>query len=99
MGALNVEGTAATGSHNSTTKNFDESLALCRRMRVADLRTELGTRGISWDDCFEKEDLAQRLAGILAREAAFCTSGRISPGRVVQLTGDELDEELSDNTT
>ena len=74
-------------------------LARCRGLSVLELRTELGSRGVSWADCLEKEELVQRLAGILEKEQAFCSSGRLKPGKVTKLTGQELSEELEDDTT
>jgi len=80
-----------------------ETLERCRAMRVKELRTELGTRDIPWADAFEKEELVQRLARVFANEAAsrasFCRSGRILPGAVAHLSGEELEEELQDGST
>lgn len=74
-------------------------VARCRGLSVLELRTELGSRGVSWADCLEKDELVQRLARILEKEAAFCSSGRLKPGLVTKLTGQELEEELKDDTT
>lgn len=72
-------------------------------MEVKELRTELGTRGKPWADCFEKEELVLRLVGVLAEEtiaqAIFCRSGRVTPGTVATLTAAELEEELGDPST
>ncbi|CAK0866660.1 unnamed protein product [Prorocentrum cordatum] len=65
---------AAGGASETPT---EEIMERCRAMRVKELRTELGTRGMSWADCLEKEELVQRLAAVLAREAAFCRSGTL----------------------
>lgn len=68
-------------------------------MKVVELRTELGQRGISWADALDKDELVERLAQVLAKEAAFCSSGRLKPGIVSKITGKELEEELADSTT
>ena len=82
-------------------KRMDKSefIAKCKEMRVKELRTELGQRGLSWADALDKDELVERLAGVLAKEAAFCNSGRLKPGIVSKITGKELAEELSDSTT
>ena len=82
-------------------KRIDKSefIAKCKAMRVKELRTELGQRGLSWADALDKDELVERLAGVLAKEAAFCNSGRLKPGIVSKITGKELAEELSDSTT
>lgn len=80
-----------------------ELLERCRAMKVKELRTELGTRGVPWADALEKNELVERLLGVFLNEevakANFCRSGRIVPGAVVMLTGAELDEELKDSST
>lgn len=76
-----------------------EILERCRAMRVTQLRSELGTRGISWADALEKEELVQRLAGVLAQEASFSNSARLRPGSVGELTGAELQQELQPSGT
>eukprot|EP00927_Polykrikos_kofoidii_P006549 TRINITY_DN12648_c0_g3_i1.p1 TRINITY_DN12648_c0_g3~~TRINITY_DN12648_c0_g3_i1.p1 ORF type:complete len:345 (-),score=49.91 TRINITY_DN12648_c0_g3_i1:267-1301(-) len=71
----------------------------CRAMRVKELRTELGRRGIRWADAVDKDELAERLGRVLISEAAFCWSGRFRPGAVTQISGSELEEELGDPST
>eukprot|EP00929_Paragymnodinium_shiwhaense_P041817 TRINITY_DN21714_c0_g1_i1.p1 TRINITY_DN21714_c0_g1~~TRINITY_DN21714_c0_g1_i1.p1 ORF type:complete len:243 (-),score=51.77 TRINITY_DN21714_c0_g1_i1:229-957(-) len=74
-------------------------LERCRAMRVKELRTELGTRGIAWADALDKDELVERLAKVLAEESSFSKSGRFRPGQVASLTGSELEEELKDGST
>lgn len=81
------------------TKASVDVLERCRSMRVSELRTELGTRGIAWADALDKDELVERLAAVLAQEASFSISGRIRPGAVAELTGSELDQELSGSST
>lgn len=66
----------------------------CQAMRVKELRTELGERGLPWADALEKDELVDRLVRVLALEAGFSSSGRLRPGIVGQLTGRELEIEL-----
>eukprot|EP00403_Amphidinium_massartii_P032862 CAMPEP_0178435952 /NCGR_PEP_ID=MMETSP0689_2-20121128/34191_1 /TAXON_ID=160604 /ORGANISM="Amphidinium massartii, Strain CS-259" /LENGTH=349 /DNA_ID=CAMNT_0020058037 /DNA_START=31 /DNA_END=1080 /DNA_ORIENTATION=- len=77
----------------------DDIVAKCRSMSVADLRNELGKRHIRWADALDKDELVQRLAAALADEAQFSKSGRFTPGQVVELTGEELEEELKEGGT
>ena len=45
-------------------KQLDKSefIAKCKEMRVKELRTELGQRGLSWADALDKDELVERLA-------------------------------------
>eukprot|EP00927_Polykrikos_kofoidii_P006548 TRINITY_DN12648_c0_g2_i1.p1 TRINITY_DN12648_c0_g2~~TRINITY_DN12648_c0_g2_i1.p1 ORF type:complete len:345 (-),score=45.02 TRINITY_DN12648_c0_g2_i1:455-1489(-) len=91
-------------AETETPKAADPSLAReirsrCRAMRVKELRTELGSRGIRWADALDKDELAERLERVLIAEAAFCRSGRFRPGAVTQISGSELEEELGDPST
>jgi len=80
-------------------QRLEEALDKCRAMRVKELRTELGTRGISWADALEKSELEERLAPVLAAEADFSRSGRLSPGLVGKLSGAELEQEMEASST
>merc|ERR1712196_228802 len=77
----------------------EEILVGCRNMRVAELRAELSSRGLRWADCLDKEELCDRLADCLMLEAQYSKSGKVKPGKVAQLTGLELDQELSHPST
>ena len=87
---------APAESQGATAGDF---MARCRGMKVKELRTELGQRDIPWADALDKDELVERLAQVLAKEAAFCSSGRLKPGIVSKITGKELEEELADSTT
>lgn len=76
-----------------------ELLERCRAMRVPELRTQLGSRGIRWADAVDKEELVERLAAVMATEASFSSSGRLRPGAVSKLNGAELAIELEDGAT
>eukprot|EP00438_Fugacium_kawagutii_P030438 Skav216223 [mRNA] locus=scaffold238:376997:377854:+ [translate_table: standard] len=90
------EEVAEPGSSAPAAADF---MARCRDMTTKELRTELGQRGIGWADALEKDELVERLATVLAKESAFCSSGRLKPGVVAKITGKELEEELADSTT
>ncbi|KAJ8609076.1 hypothetical protein CTAYLR_010239 [Chrysophaeum taylorii] len=40
----------------------EETLSSIRKMRTKEIQAELKSRGVKYDDCFEKEDLVKRLA-------------------------------------
>ena len=84
---------------SSSSSEPTDFIAKCRSMRVKELRTELGQRGISWADALDKDELVERLAAVLQKESEFCSSGRLKPGIVTKITGKELEEELQDSTT
>lgn len=68
-------------------------------MRISELRRELGSRGISWADVFEKDELAARLVVALMEERKFSASGRFRPGVVAELSETELAAELQDSSS
>lgn len=88
---------APTAAVDDTPKRETEKR--CRAMSVKELRTELGSRGIAWADALEKEELVQRLSGVLAHEASFSCSGRLRPGAASELTAAELEQELCESDT
>ncbi len=55
----------------------DEDEAEPGTMRVAEIKSELDLRGVSYSDCFDKESLAQRLVEARA-------SGRADPAIIDQ---------------
>lgn len=85
------EEASASGDDGSVPADI---LARCQAMKASELRTELGSRGISWADALEKEELVQRLAPILAEEASFSHSGALRPGVVGHLSAVQLVQEL-----
>jgi thioredoxin len=83
----------------ATTKrpNFDrvEKLQELRSTKVKELREECGKRRIRWSRFVEKEDYVQALLAAMESSARFSVSGVMLPGQVTDLTGDQLEEELS----
>ena len=69
------------------------------KMRAHAIREELAKLKIGWADCYEKTDLARRLAEARARGAQFSKTGTLMPGIVGTLNAEQLRQELSDSTT
>lgn len=65
-----------------------------RAMSVKALRQELGERGLPWGSYIEKSELVGALKDAMETELAFSQSGKIRPGAVAELTGDELLSEI-----
>lgn len=84
-------------SPDASAATFDKEATLeeLRGMKIRDLREELGRRQIPRAGLFEKEDLIQAL--LKGRELAsqFSVTGFLQPGQVADLTGDQLQQELS----
>ena len=67
-----------------------------RTLKVKELREALGQRNIRWATFLEKEDYVRALAAAKVAEGNFCKSGRVMPGKVAELSGAELQEEIQD---
>eukprot|EP00633_Aureoumbra_lagunensis_P011881 CAMPEP_0197330630 /NCGR_PEP_ID=MMETSP0892-20130614/6950_1 /TAXON_ID=44058 ORGANISM="Aureoumbra lagunensis, Strain CCMP1510" /NCGR_SAMPLE_ID=MMETSP0892 /ASSEMBLY_ACC=CAM_ASM_000538 /LENGTH=185 /DNA_ID=CAMNT_0042827911 /DNA_START=127 /DNA_END=684 /DNA_ORIENTATION=+ len=70
-----------------------------RKMKTSELREELGSRGISWGNFIEKEELVKALAEAKMDEAGFCASGLVKPGQVAELSGAEIEVEIQDSSS
>lgn len=70
-----------------------------RAMKVSELRQALGERGLPWANYFEKEELVVALCEAMASERDFCASGIIRPGTVAELSGEQLEVEIQDDST
>ena len=81
----------------SSKKPFDkeEKLTELRAMKVRQLREECAKRRIRWAQFVEKEELVQALIQAIEQTADFSVSGAMQPGQVTELTGEQLDLELS----
>jgi len=78
---------------------YDQALAAAMKLKVKELRAELAGRQLGWADLFEKEELAARLAGAVARSALFSRSGALVPGVAREVTAEQLLIELEDTRT
>lgn len=78
-------------------KDFDRDAKLqeLRAMRIRDLKEECGRRKIRWAHFVEKEDFIQALLKAIESTVDFSVSGIIQPGEVADLTGEQLEQELS----
>ena len=97
------EPSASSPSAEDDAAAYDESyasaLADSMKLKVKELRTELAARNVGWADLFEKEELAARLAGLIAQSALFSSSGVLSPGKVGLVDGEQLQQEMADART
>ena len=78
---------------------YDSALADALKLKTKELRTELAARSVGWADLFEKEELAARLAGLVAQSALFSRSGALSPGEVSIVNAEQLRAEMADERT
>ena len=78
---------------------YDAALADALKLKTKELRTELAARSVGWADLFEKEELAARLAGLVAQSALFSRSGALSPGEVSIVNAEQLRAEMADERT
>lgn len=88
----------STATAQKTTKtdfDTDAKLAELRAMRVRELREACAKRQIRWGQFIEKEDLVQALIKSMEASADFSLSGGMTPGEVTDLTGEQLEQELS----
>jgi len=95
--ASKAEAAAPTSSNETKKKDFDRDgkLSDLRAMRVRELREECAKRNIRWAQFVEKEDLIQALIVAIENSADFSVSGAMEPGKVTELTGEQLEQELS----
>ena len=89
-----------TGTTTTTTihNNNSEVLQEIRGMKVKELREELAKRNLRWAGLLEKEDLVQAVYKARLAAAEFSVTGKLSPGDVADLTGEEVEEEMSKDT-
>jgi thioredoxin 1 len=67
-------------------------------MRVKELRQELASRNLRWAGLLEKEDLVQAVFQAREKAAHFSSTGLMTPGQVVTLTGIQVQQEVHDTT-
>jgi len=80
----------------NTGKPFDKATATeyLRKLKVAELRAQLGKRGIRWSNMIDKEDLVRALVKDMEDAANFSVSGELCPGRVTDIDDKTLEKEL-----
>ena len=87
------------GSKSDNKLDEQAELEKIRSMRVKELREELGRRRIPRAGLFDKEDLVQALWKAKQLESVFSPTGKMLPGCVADLSGDEVEEELKHAAT
>ena len=70
-----------------------------RKMRVKELQQALQVRKVGWKHFLEKEELVVALSEALIAEASFSASGAMTPGSVAELTAEQFEVELQDDST
>jgi predicted HTH domain antitoxin len=85
-------------SANKPSEPGIDMLGEVRSMSVRELREELASRGIRWADFFEKNDLIQAVLEARRNAASFSATGLILPGKVADLSGEDLQREIESKT-
>jgi len=78
-----------------TTVSLEELLKALRAMSVRDLRQELASRNLRWAGFLEKEDLVQAVRKAREEASSFSVTGKIAPGQVATLNGDDVRAEIA----
>jgi thioredoxin 1 len=81
----------ATTTNVVVEEEENEELEELRAMSVRDLREECNKRLIRWGKFRDQEELVQAIW----KELTFSVSGVIQPGKVAELTGEQLDQEVA----
>lgn len=83
-------------SEKSKNTKFDRETAAqeLRSLRVSELRSRLASRNIRWRQYIEKQDLVNALLNAMEESRNFSSSGVLSPGKVGDVSHDELRMEL-----
>ena len=96
---ITQDATTASGTATPSSFNREEVLKELRSMRVKELRAECSQRGIRWGTMIEKEDLVRAVANAMEQTAGFSVSGALEPGKVTEVTGPQLEQELSSSSS
>jgi thioredoxin 1 len=76
---------------------YASALADALKLKTKELRSELASRSVGWADLNEKEELAKRLAELVAKSALFSRSGALTPGQASVVTAEQLRIEMQDD--
>lgn len=68
-------------------------------LRVKELQAELGRRNIRWQTFLEKEELVVALSQALEAEKDFSASKAMTPGKVAELTAEQVELEIQQGST
>lgn len=78
---------------------YETAFADAMKLKAKDLKGKLAARNTGWADLYEKEEMAARLAALVARSALFSRSGALSPGAVGVVDAEQLMSEMADDRT
>lgn len=70
-----------------------------RSKSIKELKIECSSRSLRYATFLEKEDFVQAIWNDMKNVASFSVSGVLRPGFVADITGTQLDEELTSDTT
>ena len=87
------------GNMNNSTFDREHKREELSKLRVAELRKELGARNIRWANMIEKRDLVNALLDAMEASTGFSVSGAITPGEVADLNANQLKMELSSDNS
>jgi thioredoxin 2 len=90
---------SSSSSSSDVEFNAENELEEIRAMSVRDLREELGRRQISRSGLLEKEDLIQALLKAREQASVFSATGVMTPGKVSDLTGEQVEAEMKHTST
>jgi len=92
----NTVGEGKTEKPSAMGGEFDRDAALdeLNKMRIRELREELGRRRISRAGLFEKEDLVNALLEARAVASVFSATSLLTPGEVTELSEDDVRKEI-----
>ena len=96
---VDPESASSQQDENSQESNGSEQIPIekleeLRSKRVRELREECAQRQIRWGSFVEKEELVQAIWNDMQQGLSFSATGLIRPGKVADLTGDELENEI-----
>lgn len=99
----NVYAPAASAATESAVEapstNAEEKLAELRAMSLKELKLQCSRRNIRYYKFLEKEDFVQAVWSDMKEALAFSVTGVVRPGMVAEITGDQLDQEMTRTDT
>jgi thioredoxin 1 len=81
---------------NTVTPNVEEKkLVELRAMSLKELKLECSRRNIRYYKFLEKDDFVQAIWSDMAQTLLFSATGMVRPGVVTEITGEQLDQEMT----
>lgn len=89
--------TATTVAPTTTTTGVDaeEQLAILRSKSIKELKLKCSRRNIQYGKFSETEEYVQAIWQEMEKTFAFSVTGLVRPGALVELTGEQLDQEMT----